>query len=238
LIEFQGSSQHAQVYVNGQEVSRHLGGYNGFSYDITPNVRAGDNVVAARLNNNWNAQLAPRVGDHTFSGGLYRSANVAVTHPLHVTWYGTFVTTPTLAATPGASSTVNIKTEIRNDRSDGVHCALRTDIVDANGTVVASVSSSQAIASGATVTFGQATSSVDKPSLWHPDHPTLYYTIAVSSGGKSWTTVVGQSHTAGTAETQRATGDFGSDIQYVRVSFVGMPSGQPAGLAEVVFGGS
>ena len=115
FLEFEGAFQDAQVYVNGTSVGEHLGGYTGFSYDITSAVVTGDNVVAVRLNNNWNAQLAPRAGDHTFSGGLYRDVHLVVTDPLHVTWYGTFVTTPTISAT---SATVDIKTEIRNDNTE------------------------------------------------------------------------------------------------------------------------
>ena len=60
-------------------------------------LKRGDNVIAVRLNNNWNAQLPPLTGDHTFQGGLYRNVFVVVTDPLHVAWYGTWVTTPTLA---------------------------------------------------------------------------------------------------------------------------------------------
>jgi beta-galactosidase len=131
FIEFEGSFQDTQVYVNGTSVGHHLGGYNGFSYDITANVQAGDNVVAVKVNNNYNAQLAPRNGDHQFDGGLYRNVYVVVTDPLHVTWYGTWVTTPTLATNDGSSSTVNIKTEIRNDGAASADCTLTTDIVDA-----------------------------------------------------------------------------------------------------------
>ncbi len=183
FIEFQAAFQDAQVYVNGQQVGHHLGGYNAFSYDITPAVVLGDNVVAVRLNNNWNAQLAPRAGDHTFSGGLYRNVSILVTDPLHVTWYGTFVTTPTLAASSGASSTVSIKTEIRNDRSAAADCALKTDIVDPRGAIVATVSSTQPIAPGATVVFDQVTPAVAKLALWHPDHPTLYRAVSTLSDG-------------------------------------------------------
>ena len=106
--------------MNGKQVGRHLGGYNGFSYDITSSLQSGDNVIAVRINNNYNGQVAPRNGDHTFDGGIYRNLYIVVTDPLHVTWYGTFVTTPTLETNSGSASTVNIKTEIRNDRSASV----------------------------------------------------------------------------------------------------------------------
>ncbi len=181
FLEFQAAFDQAQVYVNGKQVGQHIGGYNGFSIDITAAIKTGDNVVAVRLNNNWNAQLPPLTGDHTFQGGIYRDVNVVVTDPLHVTWYGTWVTTPTLATNSGSSSTVEIKTEVQNNRSAAVNATLKTDIVDSSGKVVTTVSSQQQIAAGATVTFDQTTTAVSNPSLWHPDHPTMYQALSYLS---------------------------------------------------------
>jgi hypothetical protein len=180
FLEFEGAFQDAQVYLNGKSIGRHLGGYTGFSFDVTGAVATGDNVVAVQLNNRWNAQLAPRGGDHQFSGGIYRDVNLVVTDPLHVTWYGTFVTTPTISA---SSATVNIKTEIRNDYATDKNCTLKTDIVDAKGATVATVTSTQVVAANSTVTVDQTTPAIANPSLWHPDHPTLYRAVSTVSEG-------------------------------------------------------
>jgi hypothetical protein len=179
-LEFEGAFQDAEIYVNGQLIGEHLGGYTGFSYDITSAAVTGDNVIAVRLNNNWNAQLAPRAGDHEFSAGLYRDVHLVMTDPLHVTWYGTFVTTPTVSA---ASATVNIQTEIQNANSVAKSCTVRTDIVDATGTTVTSVTSTQMVAANTTVTFNQTTPAIAAPALWHPDHPTLYQAVSTVSDG-------------------------------------------------------
>ncbi|MBN1609062.1 MAG: hypothetical protein JW940_20710 [Polyangiaceae bacterium] len=180
-LEFQAAFDQAQIYVNGTKVGEHIGGYNGFSIDISSAIETGDNVVAVRLNNNWNAQLPPITGDHTFQGGLYRDVNVVVTDPLRVAWYGTWVTTPTLATNSGSSSTVVIKTEVQNSRAAAVTATLKTDIVDSSGKVVTTVSSEQQIAAGATVTFNQTTPAISSPSLWHPDHPTMYKALSYLS---------------------------------------------------------
>ena len=104
--------QVAELFVNGKRIGEHKGGYTGFTFDITDAVKTGDNVVAVRVNNNWDARLAPRAGEHTFSGGIYRDVRLVVTDPVHVTWYGTFVTTPQVSKESG---TVNVKTEIVNE---------------------------------------------------------------------------------------------------------------------------
>ena len=180
FLEFEGAFQDAQVYVNGKSIGRHLGGYTGFSLDATSAVATGDNVVAVQLNNSWNAQLAPRGGDHQFSGGIYRDVNLVATDPMHVAWYGTYVTTPTVSA---SSATVNIKTELRNDYATDKNCTLRTDIVDAKGATVTTVSSTQVVPANSTVTVDQTTPAIANPSLWHPDHPTLYRAVSTVSEG-------------------------------------------------------
>jgi autotransporter-associated beta strand protein len=177
FLQFEAAFQDAQVYVNGQLAGEHLGGYTGFSYDITSNLVVGDNVVAVRLNNNWNPQLPPRGGDHTFIGGIYRNVWLVATDPLHVTWFGTWVTTPTLAANSGTASTVNIQTEILNNYATNLACTVQTAILDANSNIVATVSSTNTIPAGATNVFNQTTPSVSNPNLWSPATPYLYTAV-------------------------------------------------------------
>ena len=61
-LEFEGVFQVAEVYVNGEDVGTHEGGYTGFSYDITDYLTTGSNVIAVRVNNIWQHDLAPRGG--------------------------------------------------------------------------------------------------------------------------------------------------------------------------------
>ncbi len=182
FLEFDGAFQDAEIFINGQRIGEHKGGYTGFSYDITGAVKTGDNLVAVRLNNLWNPQLAPRAGEHVFSGGIYRDVRLVVTGPLHVTWYGTFVTTPQVSAESG---TVNVKTEIRNDGAAAKNCLLKTDVLDPAGKTVATISSTQSVPAGTTVTFDQTTGPVANPKLWHPDHPFLYTAVSRIFDGKN-----------------------------------------------------
>jgi len=180
FLEFDGAFQDAEVFVNGASIGEHKGGFTGFSFDITPAIHPGDNLLAVRLNNNWNAQLEPRAGDHEFSGGIYRDVHLVVTDPLHVTWYGTFVTTPQVSKD---SAIVNVKTEIQNQGSAPSQCVVATDILDPDGKPVAHLSSTQQVAAGATVTFDQTSPAIPFPKLWHPAHPFLYTAVTTVSDG-------------------------------------------------------
>jgi hypothetical protein len=179
-LEFEGAFQEAEIFMNGKRVGEHKGGFTGFSLDVTPAIHPGDNVLAVRLDSKWNAQIEPRGGDHTFMGGIYRNVHLVVANPLHVTWYGTFVTTPDVS---GNSATVDVKTEIANQGEASKNCLLTTDILDPDGKRVARLSSNQPIGAGATVTFDQASPAIPAPKLWHPAHPFLYTAVTTVSDG-------------------------------------------------------
>jgi hypothetical protein len=181
FLEFDGVFQVAEVFVNGRAVGRHQGGYTGFTFDITEFVRKGDNILAVRVNNFWNPELAPRAGEHVFSGGIYRNVRLVMTEPLHVTWYGTFVTTPRVSVESGA---VNVKTEIRNDAATEKKCTLESDVVDADGQMVATVRTPHSVAPGAVLTFDQDTPDIANPRLWSPSHPNLYTLVTKVFDGK------------------------------------------------------
>ncbi|HWK05042.1 MAG TPA: glycoside hydrolase family 2 TIM barrel-domain containing protein [Puia sp.] len=181
FVEFEGAFREAEIFVNGQKMGTHQSGYTGFSIDITPAIHTGDNVLAVRLNNLWNAQLAPLNGDHNFTGGIYRDVYLVATNPVHVTWYGAFVSTPNISQESG---TVNIKTEIKNDGKVTEFYRLKTTILDPSGKPVDTFSTSRKIAAGETVEYNQTGHSIPAPKLWHPQHPYLYKAVSTLYKGK------------------------------------------------------
>ena len=181
-LEFDGVFQVAEVFVNGKRIGEHKGGYTGFNLDITDAVKPGDNVVAVRVNNIWDPRLAPRAGEHTFSGGIYRDVWLVVTASVHVTWCGTFVTTPQVSKESGA---VNVKTEVVNQSGATKSVTVKTSVVDAKGKTVARMESTQTIEAGATNVFDQTSGPVAHPKLWSPQHPNMYSVkTIVLDGGK------------------------------------------------------
>jgi beta-galactosidase len=180
-LEFDGVFQVAELFVNGRRIGEHQGGYTGFAFDITDAVKPGDNVVAVRVNNNWNARLAPRAGEHTFSGGIYRDVRLVVTAPVHVAWYGTFVATPQVSK---ESATVNVKTEVVNGSGSEKSVTVRTSVLNAKGKTVVEMESTQKLAAGATSLFDQTSAAIADPQLWSPEHPNLYTVKTVVLDGR------------------------------------------------------
>jgi hypothetical protein len=181
FLEFEGVFQEAEIFVNGRKVGNHQGGYTGFSLDITGAVQPGDNIIAVRVNNTWNPRLAPRAGEHVFSGGIYRDVYLVVTDQVHVAWYGTFVSTPKATAT---AAVVNIKTEIKNDVANACAIHLKTKLFDPNGKLVATLSSQKIIEAGVTGVIEQTSAQLMNPQRWDPEHPFLYRAVSIVTDGK------------------------------------------------------
>lgn len=178
FLEFDGVFQEADVFVNGTKVGTHVGGYTGFSVDISPATCAGNNKVAVRVNNIWKSNVAPRAGEHTFSGGIYRNVRLVKKSPLHIAWYGTCITTPDLASTAGNSSTVQISTEICNQTASPAEYKLVTEVRDPKGKVVATAISQEKIEAGASKICTQTTKKIQYPRLWNPQSPDLYKLVS------------------------------------------------------------
>ncbi|NQX13813.1 NPCBM/NEW2 domain-containing protein [Microbacteriaceae bacterium VKM Ac-2855] len=181
-LDFEGSFQVTDIWVNGQHVTTHRGGFSGFAVDISAYVSTGANEIAISVDNGWRPDLAPRAGDHQFTGGIYRDVTLSVTNPVHVAWYGTAVTTPALtnpdwdtsdpayyrnidlASYPSQAqlqsnldakrSNVRVQTEVENEGATSAEVSAVHSVKNAAGTVLATFESDRrTVAAGATATI-------------------------------------------------------------------------------------
>ena len=76
-VEILAAGQQATVYVNGEEVVYHEGGYSTFRADITDLCKDGeDNLLVVACSNENKSSVYPQSADFTFYGGLYRGVNL------------------------------------------------------------------------------------------------------------------------------------------------------------------
>ena len=72
-LYFEGSNITTKVYVNGKEAGGHIGGYIGFTIDITKLISAGNNEVLVRVDNSYNREIIPsQKSDFFIFGGITR----------------------------------------------------------------------------------------------------------------------------------------------------------------------
>lgn len=123
---FDGAMSHPRVYVNGKYAGGWEYGYNAFTLDITPHVKAEGNTLAVRLyNETEQSRWYP-------GAGLYRHVHLITTEAAHIPTWGVQVLTPrimddeaevdlrTAVVTPGDRSRYRLVTEIRNPQGQVV----------------------------------------------------------------------------------------------------------------------
>ncbi len=53
FLEFEGIRMAGEFYLNGKFIGRHENGINAFGFDISNDLKAGENVIAVRIDNSW-----------------------------------------------------------------------------------------------------------------------------------------------------------------------------------------
>ena len=80
FLRFEAASSVADVYLNGERLGQHRGAFGAFCFEITTNLSAtGTNLLAVRVSNAWEPDLAPLSGDFSVYGGLYRPVHLIET---------------------------------------------------------------------------------------------------------------------------------------------------------------
>jgi hypothetical protein len=172
LLHFGAVDWEAEVWVNGQRVGRHQGGYLPFTFDITPYLRSGEQ------------ELIVVVWDPTDTHWQQRGKQVRRPHSIWYTQISGIWQTVWLEAVPsryiaGLRITPDLATQaVRVKVLAGGSDVLRDIHVEvwAEGTrlVEGSLSSSE----------DELVMSLPSPRLWHPDSPFLYDLVVAAEGDR------------------------------------------------------
>ena len=163
FLEFDGVYMNATVYVNGQKVGYRPYGYSSFEYDITPYVKAGENVVAVRVDN------SDQPNSRWYSGcGIYRHVWLTQTNPIHVKHWGVYAN----SSVAKGKGRLAIEVTLEN-LTTGTVPIVRNTLLDPNGKVVGTSKGVKSVIN------------VSKPMLWSCETPNIYKVrTEVIQGGK------------------------------------------------------
>ena len=117
-LEFNGANSSAKVYINGEEVAIHHGGYSTWRVNITDKLTE-KTFIVVEVDNAPNDTVYPQMADFTFYGGLYRNVNIIAVSESHfdLDYYGG----PGIAVTPeidGDDATVKVDVYITNAKAN------------------------------------------------------------------------------------------------------------------------
>lgn len=89
-LQIEGAAMEAEVYVNGEKLAAHKGGYSTFRVNITKALMKDENILAISVDNRENGYVYPQKADFTFYGGLYRNVKLIVVPEEHfdLDYYG------------------------------------------------------------------------------------------------------------------------------------------------------
>jgi beta-galactosidase len=186
FLDVDGAMSYATVWCNRRLVGGWPYGYASWRLNLTPYIKpGGENQLAIRLDNPSNSsRWYP-------GGGIYRNVWLVKTSQVHVAQWGTYVTTPEVAAN---SATVQLRVVIDNNSKQDATVNVSTQIFALNvsgkraGAAVAGIAPANLqIAAGQNAqTEGKGI--LAKPGLWGPppsQKPNRYVAVTqVRQNGK------------------------------------------------------
>ena len=180
FLRFEAASLVADVYLNGKLLGEHRGGFGAFCFEITTNLSAsGMNLLAVRVSNKSEPDIAPLSGDFSVYGGLYR--------PVHLLVTGEENFTPTDHGSPGVAwlqtkvtkneATIDVTAQISNGTRKDQWQTLVATVLDAKGNPVASREEKIMLAPNVTAPYWLRVT-VPHPHLWNGrKDPYLYRAV-------------------------------------------------------------
>ncbi|SHK73928.1 beta-galactosidase [Reichenbachiella agariperforans] len=176
-VQFDGIYMDSEVWINGTYLGKRPFGYISFEYDLTPYLNFGskENVLAVKVNN------ANQPNSRWYSGsGIYRNTRLVITDAIHVTQWGTYVTTPEVTS---ESATVSLETTVLNPGTQPADAEVYTLIKNQKNQVVANTMSSTKLVAGKNTVAHSVT--IKSPELWSIDSPHLYTVVTeIRTGGE------------------------------------------------------
>lgn len=189
FIEFEGARQGVDLYVNGRLVGQHENGVMAFGFDLTPYVKSGANVIAVRVDNNWDyAERSTGVkyqwSNKNFNanyGGLPKNVWLHLTGPLYQTlplWSnlgttGVYIYAADIRIAAG-TALLHAESEVRNESGKLQTAVYEVSLLDRDGTLLKHFTAAPVqIAPGQTVTLS-AEAPVEGLHWWSWGYGYLY----------------------------------------------------------------
>jgi beta-galactosidase len=164
IIKFDGIASRVQLYINGQYISEHSGGYTPFEADISEKVvYGGDNLIVIVCDSTEGPDFPPfgKVIDYLTYGGMYREAWLEIKEKTYIK--DVFIRTLDVLS---PAKTVDIDVEL-SEAAEGA--ALFFQIINKDNEMVSSFSLNLK-----NIIKGNIRGRVSNVELWELEKPMLY----------------------------------------------------------------
>ena len=173
LLHFGAIDYESEIYLNGKSIGVHKGGYDPFSFDITPYLKAGSVQ-----------ELAVRVFDPTDNAGLPRGKQTL--HPQGIMYTSVTGIWQTVWLEPVAPVHIDDIKMIPDIDNSVLHLTVKVND-ETKSTVIITVKDSNNVVKTITAKPNEDIAvPVPNAKLWSPDHPFLYnLQIQLKTGTKT-----------------------------------------------------
>ena len=152
VLTFQGVYKHARVWINSNYLGQHAYGYTSFSFDLSPFIRAGENLITVRAEHEETADSRWYTGS-----GIDRHVTLTLTDSPHLQEDGCFASTAFLGETEAG-----IRVCFAAEGAD----AVRAVLLDREGRTAARKTERKE--------RGETILKIPEPRCWSPESPYLY----------------------------------------------------------------
>ncbi len=163
FVYFGAANYEADVYLNGQKLGKHIGGFTPFAYEITGLVHEKNNSLVVRVNNQRHADGVPTVNTDWWNyGGLTRDVLLVETP-------ATFIS--------------NFRVRLKSGTTNTIEASVQLDGADKQQTVKINFPALKTAAEAKADAGGAARFELTAPDLklWSPENPVLN-NVEISSG--------------------------------------------------------
>ena len=180
FLKFYGSARNTEVWIDGERVGKHIGGYSAFVFDITDYVKDKTSFTIKANVTNMDTTSIPINVDYTQWGGIYRDVELIGTEDAYIATEDYGSTGIRVDSTVnGNSATVNLKTELSNKAAEQKDLQLVTEIKDASGNVVNSKEDAVSLEAETTAQAFEDSYTIDSVHLWNGTEDPYLYTMHV-----------------------------------------------------------
>lgn len=189
FIEFEGVRMGGEFYLNGHYLGIHENGVMAVGFDLTPYMKKGDNVIAVRLDNNWQYKekstgIRFQWNDRNFNanyGGIPKNVYLHVMDEVYQTLplYSNLQTTGVYIYASdfdinARKANINAESEVKNDSRETRKFSYEVILMDADGKTVKTFNSTTVTLNPGETKIMKASALVDALHFWSWGYGYLY----------------------------------------------------------------
>jgi len=186
FLRFDAASLVADVYLNGNLLGEHRGGFGAFCFEVTSNLSvSGTNLLAVRVSNASEPDIAPLSGDFSVYGGLYRAVHLVVTDQVDfsLTDHGSPGVAWLQTSVSSTQAILDVTAQISDASQKSRSLIMVASVLDATGKRVASSEEKILTTASMTVPYTLRVT-MPAPHLWNGiKDPYLYQSVVELRSG-------------------------------------------------------